>query len=175
MWRGDSLEKYSDVGKDWRREEMGMTEDEMVVCHHWFNGHEFEQALGVGDGQGGLVCCSPWGHKESDMTERLNWLTRLTLNSAGALQLHFLCSKSGSSVHSWKMFTFIFLTWNWGLHVLYGVAGKTEWAESQKVFSWCVACSEYSMNADIKYQLILDTDCIRVGRVATEEFEIDGG
>ena len=162
------------------QEKKRVTEDEMVGWHHWFNGHEFEQALGVGDRQGGLACCSPWGHKESDMTERLNWLTRLTLNSAGALQLYFLCSKSDSSVHSCrtisKMFTFIFLTWNWGLHVLHWVAGKTEWAESQKVFSRCLACSEYSMNADIKYQLILDTDCIRVGRVATEEFEkIDGG
>ena len=46
-----------------------MTEDEMVVWHHLFNGHEFEQALGVGDGQGGLVCCDLWGRKESDMTE----------------------------------------------------------------------------------------------------------
>ena len=48
-----------------------MTEDEVVGCHHQLNRHEFEQALGVGDGQGGLLCCSPWGHKESDMTERL--------------------------------------------------------------------------------------------------------
>ena len=44
----------------------------MVGWHHQCNGHEFEQAPGVGDGQGGLVCCSPWGHKESDMTEQLN-------------------------------------------------------------------------------------------------------
>ena len=49
-----------------------MTEDEMVGWHHRLNGHEFEQALGVGDGQRSLVCCSPWGHKESDTTERLN-------------------------------------------------------------------------------------------------------
>ena len=49
-----------------------MTEDEMVGWHHPLNGHEFEQASGVGDGQGSLACCSPWGHKESDMTERLN-------------------------------------------------------------------------------------------------------
>ena len=49
-----------------------MTEDEMVGWHRWLDGHEFEQALGVGDGQGGLVCCSPWGCKESDMTERLS-------------------------------------------------------------------------------------------------------
>ena len=49
-----------------------MTEDEMVVWHHQLSGHEFEQALGVDDGQGGLVCYSPWGHKESNMTEQLN-------------------------------------------------------------------------------------------------------
>ena len=51
-----------------------MTEDEMVGWHHRRNGHGFEQALGVGDGKGSLACCSPWGHKESDMTERLNCL-----------------------------------------------------------------------------------------------------
>ena len=49
-----------------------MTEDEMVGWHDQLNGHEFEQTLGAGDGQGGLACCSPWGHKESDTTERLN-------------------------------------------------------------------------------------------------------
>ena len=48
-----------------------MTEDEVVGWHHWLDGHEFEQALEVGDGQGSLECCSPWGHKESDMTEQL--------------------------------------------------------------------------------------------------------
>ena len=64
--------KDPDAGKDWRWEKKGMTEDEMVGCHHWLDGHEFEQSLGVGDGQGDLVCCSPWGHKESGMTEWLN-------------------------------------------------------------------------------------------------------
>ena len=49
-----------------------MTEDEIVRWHHRLNGREFEQAMGVGNGQGSLACCSPWGHKESDMTERLN-------------------------------------------------------------------------------------------------------
>ena len=67
------FEKDPDAGKDWRREENGKTEDEMVGWHHWLDGHEFEQALGVGDGQGSLVCCSPWGRKESDTTEWLNW------------------------------------------------------------------------------------------------------
>ena len=52
--------------------EKGMTEDEMVRWHHQLNGHEFEQALGDCEGQGSLMCCSPWGHKELDTTERLN-------------------------------------------------------------------------------------------------------
>ena len=58
---------------DWRQEK-GTTEDEMVGWHHRFNGHEFEKSLAVGDGQGSLACCSPWGRKELDMTERLNWV-----------------------------------------------------------------------------------------------------
>ena len=60
------------AGKDRRQEEKGTTEDEMVGWHHQLSGHEFERALKIGDGQGGLVCCSPWGRKESDMTEQLN-------------------------------------------------------------------------------------------------------
>jgi len=67
------LRKDLDAGKDWRQEEKGMTKDEMVWRHHWLDGHEFEQAPGVGDGQGSPACYSPWGHKESDMTERVNW------------------------------------------------------------------------------------------------------
>ena len=60
--------KDPDAGKDWRQEEKGMTENEMIGWHHRLSGHEFEQTLGVGDGQGGLVCCSPWGCKELDTT-----------------------------------------------------------------------------------------------------------
>ena len=67
------IRKDPDSGKDWRQEEKGMTEDEMVRWHHQHNGHEFGQAPGAGDGQGSLVCCRPWSHKESDTTERLNW------------------------------------------------------------------------------------------------------
>ena len=63
--------KDPDAGKDWRQEEKWTTEDEIVGWHHLHDGHEFEQALGVGDGQGGLVCCNSWGHKESDTTEQL--------------------------------------------------------------------------------------------------------
>ena len=64
--------KDSDAGKDGGQEEKGTREDEMVGWHHRLNGHEFEQAPVVGDGQGSLVCCSPWGREESNMTERLN-------------------------------------------------------------------------------------------------------
>ena len=64
--------KDSDEGKDWRQEEKGVREDEMVGWHHWLNGHEFEQIPGDGEGQGSLACFSPWGHKESDVTEWLN-------------------------------------------------------------------------------------------------------
>ena len=68
MWITNSLGKNPDAGKTWGREEKGAIEGEMVGRHHQLNGHEFEQALGYGDGQEGLVCCSPWGHKELDMT-----------------------------------------------------------------------------------------------------------
>ena len=63
--------KDLDAGKDWRQEEKGMTEDEMVGCHHQLDEHEFEQAPGVGDGLRSLVCCSPWGHREA----RRDWVT----------------------------------------------------------------------------------------------------
>ena len=65
--------KDSDAGRDWGQEEKGMTEDEMAGWHHWLDGRESEWTPGVGDGQGGLVCCDSWGRKGSDTTERLNW------------------------------------------------------------------------------------------------------
>ena len=67
--RADSFEKTLMLGKIEGKEEKGTTEDEMVGWHHRLNGQEFEQAPGYGEGQGSLVCCSPWGQKESDMTE----------------------------------------------------------------------------------------------------------
>ena len=65
--------KDPDAGKDWRHEEKESTEDETIGWHHRLCAHELEQVPGAGDGQGSLACCSPWGHKESDMTEWLNW------------------------------------------------------------------------------------------------------
>ena len=73
MWRPASLEKILLLGKAEEQEEKGMTEDETVGWHHQLDGHEFEQAPGVGDGQGSLACCSPRGCNESDMNEQLNW------------------------------------------------------------------------------------------------------
>ena len=79
IWPPDAkswlIGKDSDAGKDWGQEETGVTEDEMAGWNHRLNGHESEQALGVGDGQGSLACCSPWGHKELDTTEWLNLLS----------------------------------------------------------------------------------------------------
>ena len=60
--------KDPDAGKDWGQEEKGVTDDGMVGWHHQLNGHEFEQTPGDSEGQGSLVCCNPWGHKESDKT-----------------------------------------------------------------------------------------------------------
>ena len=68
--------KDPDLGKDWRQEKKGTTEDKMVGWPHWFNWHEFEWAPGDDEGQWGLVCCSPWGRKELDMTE---WLKNNSL------------------------------------------------------------------------------------------------
>ena len=70
MWRTDSLEKTLMLGKI---EGRGKGGQQMIEWHHWLDEHEFEKAPEVGDGQGSLACCSPWGCKESDMTEWLNW------------------------------------------------------------------------------------------------------
>ena len=90
LWSHDAkswlIGKDPDAGKDWRQEEKGMTEAEMVGWHHWLNGHEFEQTLGDGGGQRSLACLSPWAHRELDMTE---WLNNNNDQRAG------VCSLSG--------------------------------------------------------------------------------
>ena len=104
LWPPDAknqlIWKDPDAGKDWRWEEEGMTKDEMVGWHHRFNGHEFGWTLGVDDGQGGLVCCSPWGRKELDMTQWLNWTGVSMLFSQRLFE---------SVNFSWK--------WNWELDI----------------------------------------------------------
>ena len=78
LWPPDAkrqlIGKDLNAGKDWGQKEKEETEDETIGWHHWINGHEVELTPGVGDGQWGLACCSSWGHKESDTTERLNWI-----------------------------------------------------------------------------------------------------
>ena len=87
------------TGKDWRQEK-GTTEDEMVGWHHQLNGHDFEQALGVGDGQGSLACCSPWGHKELDTAEWLNWTYLGSNRLLPRKDRHHFCSLSIGQVKS---------------------------------------------------------------------------
>ena len=88
LWPPDSknwvIGKDPDSGKDWGQEEKGMTEDEMVGWHHRPNGHGFGWTMGVGDGQGGLVCCSLWCCRESDTTEWLNWTELKNVNICSA-------------------------------------------------------------------------------------------
>ena len=95
LWPPDAKNRLTakdpDAGKDWRHEEKGTTEDEMAGRHHRLNGHEFEQAPGVVDGQGGLVCYDSWGRKESETTERLTWLT----DGAGSLTWALLSNEPG--------------------------------------------------------------------------------
>ena len=95
LWLPDGknwlIGKDPDAGKDWKQEKKGMTEDEMVGWHHWLDGHEFEQALGVGDGEGSLECCGLWGSKELDMNKWLNW-TELSIPL-------YICSTTSLSIH----------------------------------------------------------------------------
>ena len=83
--------KNSDAGKDWRQEEKGATKEKMVGWHCWLNGHEFEQAPGVGDGQGSLACCSLWSRKESDMTKRPYWKPKINLAKCYCLLNNIIC------------------------------------------------------------------------------------
>ena len=106
LWPPDAknwlLRKDPDAGKNWRQEEKGTTEAVMVGWHHWCNGREFEQALGVGDAQESLACCSsPWGHKESNTTEQLNWTEHHSTAAAGTMD-QFSSVQSLSRVWLWS-------------------------------------------------------------------------
>ena len=98
LWPPDAkkcfIGKDPDAGKDWRQEEKGTTEDEMVGWYHWLDGHEFKQAQGADDGQESLVCCSPFGRRELDTTAQLNW-TQLKVVHFGSIQyIHIVDSHS---------------------------------------------------------------------------------
>ena len=96
MWRVDSLEKTLMLGGIGGQEEKGTTKDEMAGWHQRLYGHEFEWTPGVGDGQGGLVCCDSWSRKESDMSERLNWTSKFGRNSAFMRMHSATCHKNPS-------------------------------------------------------------------------------
>ena len=105
-------------GKDWKQEEKGTTEDEIVGWHHWLNGHEFMQAPGVGDGQGSLACCSPCGRKESDMPKQLNWSELMCrMNNYRNVWLHVYFSSAiiiNTSRHIWRSLQGAMAWWHEG-------------------------------------------------------------
>ena len=120
--------KDPDAGKDWGQEEKGVTEDQMVGWYHWLNGHEFEQTPGDHEGQGSLVCCSSWGHKELDTTEQLNHNDNMlwTFNTQ-ALYLCLLSKVTAIPLFSVNIispypfppapFQWIIITWADGKHI----------------------------------------------------------
>ena len=121
LWPPDSkswlVGKDPNAGKDWGQEE---AEDE-IGLYHRFNGHQFEQTLGDGEGQGSLTCCSPWGHKESDTTEQLN-------NKALSLLLYFgyykKCCNKGTYTFSILCFHFPWINnqeWNFWIIIFAGI------------------------------------------------------
>ena len=99
--------KDPDAGREWRQEEKVTTEEEMVGWHHQLDGPEFECTLGAGDGQGGLVCFSPWGRKESDVTEWLNWTDTLIQNK----KFEFLKKKKRNMKLIWSNLKRTNVTW----------------------------------------------------------------
>ena len=107
--------KDPDAGKDWRQKK-GTTEDEMAGWHHRLDGHEFEWTPGVGNGQGGLVCCSPRGHKKSDRTERMNWTEKLItwLTASSDPSISRCRMLSCSKVFRWKELSLHVLKY-WGI------------------------------------------------------------
>ena len=116
LWPPDAknwfIGKDSDAGKDWRQKEKGPTEDDMFGWHHWLSGHEFEQAPGVGDGQAGLACCSPWSLKESDTTEWLNWTVHSALGKPNISSCSEINHKTRLPLHIDPLPT---LSWPWML------------------------------------------------------------
>ena len=139
LWPPDEnswlIRKDPDAGKNWRQKK-GMTEDEMVGWHHQLNGHKPEYALGVGDGQGGLACCSPWGHRESDTTEHLNWTELMWEKVTEQLNLSWVDfkekmeifhSKNGGKWYSRKK-----ISWVWKISEYLGNDEKLEYTVDQE-------------------------------------------
>ena len=113
---GPTVWKDPDAGKDWRQEEKGVTEGEMIGWHHWLSGHEFEQTVGDTGGQGSLVHSSPWGHRELDTTENSKCQLLLPVetkwNHGNACAGKYVVLKQKVNVHNWpirfKLHTYFF-------------------------------------------------------------------
>ena len=118
--------KDPDAGKDWRQEKKGTMEDEMVGWHHRLNGHGFGWTPGAGDGQGGLVCCSSWGCKESDTTEQLSWTHNIYATSLRDIK-HKIMATSSRITSKVNFITFSF----YRIHLI----GK--WSEAERGFLPC--------------------------------------
>ena len=143
--------KDPDTGKGWRQEK-GMTEDKMVGWHHWLDRHEFEQALGVGDGQESLVCCSLCGHKESsDMTEQLNWTELKALNLPTSSDSCLLLRPFSPCVQScWSSLLLEhdrLGPFSWPLHLWYFPLGVL----SLLIFAWRIPSHYVSLNSDLNF------------------------
>ena len=116
MRRVDSLEKTLMLGGIWGQEEKGTAEVEMAGWHHRLNGREFEWTPGVGDGQGGLVCCNSWGCKESDTTERVNWTEHVDYWSIKNKTSKLVQDQEFKCVYQryMQLNSFSFPIWPWG-------------------------------------------------------------
>ena len=125
--------KYPDSGKDWGQEEKGMTEDETVEWHHRLDGHEFELAPGVGDGQGSLLWCSPWGLKESATTEWLNWTEP---HSSDGVTLLFV------NIAYFFLWSIIYITHVAGFSSLLDTSSATN---SNECYSW-IYCLSFTIS-----------------------------
>ena len=140
--------KDPDAGRAWGQEEKGTTEDEMAGWHHWLDGRESEWALGVGDGQGGLACHDSWGCKESDTTERLNWLTELTLTEQRNVHSYKFIALNTPSDYRYIMQTqyhFLQITLHYNYQLKY-VRIKIQWRSRKSPSKPCAFTWKYSFN-----------------------------
>ena len=135
--------KDSGAGRDWRQKK-GMTEDEMAGWHHGLDGQECEWTLGVGDGQGGLVCCCSWGRKYSDRTEQLNWIEfifniwylQVDLAHQATLSMEF--SRQNIGIVSHSLLYGIFQTQGSKLSPAFHVDSSLVWATRENLDTWDV-------------------------------------
>ena len=140
--------KDPDVGKDWRQKEKETTEDLMVGWHHWLDGHEFEQVLGVDDRPGTLGCCSPWGQKTSDMTELLNWTEVFISVLITTLWNRCHCLHFGNTKLKFRRLRWLFQGYrirkcqNWDLNLVSTLVLEKEMTIHSRTLAWKIPWME---------------------------------